>query len=197
MDNKDRLIVAQNCNTATSKVMAALVRVGTFTYEDVRAHWGDLHLIINTNTWSAAAAQAITEAIPGTQVMPTPPPPVGAPPAPPAAASAPPAGQSPRSRTPWIRQDGFETIANAINYERLSGITFGSMDSNFYCNQTVKAEGNLNGRPINSQTYPHAKVKPERNLSGDWAEALLVFADHAIDFDKLPDSFVRPPAYVR
>jgi len=40
-------------------------------------------------------------------------------------------------------------------------------------------------------------VKPARNLGGDWGEALSAFAEHAIDFDKLPDSFVRPPAYVR
>ena len=193
MDNKDRIIVAQNCNSATANVMAALVRAGIFTYEDVRANWADLHIIINGNTWASAATQTVVEAIPGTQVMPTPPPPMAAPPAPPTAGS----GQSTGGKTPWIRQDGFEIIANAINYERMSGITFGSMDSNFYCNQKVKEEGNLNGRPINSKTYPHAKVKPERNLSGDWAQALGGFAEHAIDFDKLPDSFVRPPAYVR
>ena len=191
--DKDRLIVAQNCNSATAQVMAALVNNGIFTYEDVRANWADLHIIINGNTWATAASQAVVDAIPGTQVMPTPPPPMAAPPAPPAAGS----GQSTGGKTPWIRQDGFEIIANAINYERMSGITFGSRDSNFYCNQTVKSEGNLNGRPINSKTYPHAKVKPERNLGGDWGEALSAFAEHAIDFDKLPDSFVRPPAYVR
>ena len=82
MDNKDRLIVAQNCNSATAQVMAALVGNAVFSYEDVRAHWGDLHSIINGNTWATATAQAVVDAIPGTQVMPTPPPPVGAPPAP-------------------------------------------------------------------------------------------------------------------
>jgi hypothetical protein len=49
MDNKDRLIVAQNCNSATAQVMAALVGNAVFSYEDVRAHWGDLHSIINGN----------------------------------------------------------------------------------------------------------------------------------------------------
>jgi hypothetical protein len=191
--DKDSLIVAQNCNSATAQVMAALVSSGAFGYEDVRAHWGDLHAIVNGNTWAAAGAQAVVAAIPGTQVMPTPPPPMATPPVPPTGGS----GQSTGGKTPWVRQDGFETITNAINYERMSGITFGSRDSNFYCNQTVKSEGNLNGRPINSKTYPHAKVKPERNLAGDWGPSLVEYADHAIDFDKLPDSFVRPPAYVR
>ena len=73
MDNKDRLIVAQNCNSATAQVMAALVGNAVFSYEDVRAHWGDLHSIINGNTWATATAQAVVDAIPGTQVMPTPP----------------------------------------------------------------------------------------------------------------------------
>ena len=36
MDNKDRLIVAQNCNSATAQVMAALVNNGIFTYDVVR-----------------------------------------------------------------------------------------------------------------------------------------------------------------
>ena len=87
MDNKDRLIVAQNCNSATAQVMAALVNNGIFTYEDVRANWADLHIIINGNTWATAASQAVVEAMPGTQVMPTPPPPMAAPPAPPTAGS--------------------------------------------------------------------------------------------------------------
>ena len=52
MDNKDRLIVAQNCNSATAQVMAALVNNGIFTYEDVRSNWADLHIIINGNTLS-------------------------------------------------------------------------------------------------------------------------------------------------
>ena len=58
--DKDKLIVAQNCNSATATVMAALVNSGAFTYEDVRANWGDLHQIINENTHAAAGAQMVS-----------------------------------------------------------------------------------------------------------------------------------------
>ncbi|HJO85263.1 MAG TPA: hypothetical protein QF671_06855, partial [Candidatus Thalassarchaeaceae archaeon] len=65
--DKDKLIVAQNCNSATAQVMAALVSAGVFTYEEVRANWSDLHGIVNANTFATAAAQAIAEAMPGVQ----------------------------------------------------------------------------------------------------------------------------------
>ena len=80
--DKDKLIVAQNCNSATAQVMAALVSAGVFTYEEVRANWSDLHGIVNANTFATAAAQAIAEAMPGVQVAPVPPTPPAAPQAP-------------------------------------------------------------------------------------------------------------------
>jgi len=87
--DKDKLIVAQNCNSATAQVMAALVGAGAFSYEDVRANWGDMHNIVNTNTFAAAAAQMVAAAIPGVQVLPTPPLPPAAPQAAPMPPSAP------------------------------------------------------------------------------------------------------------
>ncbi len=111
--------------------------------------------------------------------------------------SAPPV--APRPKSNWIREDAFEIIVGAIEFERLSGITFGSKESNFYCNQSVKSSGQLpNGSAIrNVATYPDAKVKPTDRLEGDWGPTLTAFADFAIDFGKLPSSFTRPPAYVR
>ena len=195
--DKDKLIVAQNCNSATAQVMAALVSAGVFTYEDVRANWADMHGIVNGNTFAAAATQMGAAAIPGGQAIPAPPPPPAAPQAAPTPPSAPPA--APRAKANWIREDAFETIVGAIEFERLSGITFGSKESNFYCNQSVKSSGQLpNGSPIrNVATYPDAKVKPTDRLEGDWGPTLAAFADFAIDFGKLPSSFTRPPAYVR
>ena len=196
--DKDKLIVAQNCNSATAQVMAALVGSGSFSYEDVRANWADLHGIVNANTFAAAAVQMVAAAIPGVQAMPLPPPPPAAPQAAPTPPSAP-AATAPRPKSNWIREDAFETIVNAIEYERLSGITFGSRESNFYCNQGVKAAGQLpNGPPIrNVATYPDAKVKPTDRLEGDWGPTLTEYADYAIDFAKMPSSFTRPTAYVR
>ena len=195
--DKDKLIVAQNCNSATAQVMAALVSAGVFTYEDVRANWADMHGIVNGNTFAAAAAQMVAAAIPGTQVVPLPPPPPAAPQAAPMPPSAPPVASRPKSN--WIREDAFEIIVGAIEFERLSGITFGSKESNFYCNQSVKSSGQLpNGSAIrNVATYPDATVKPTDRLEGDWGPTLTAFADFAIDFGKLPSSFTRPPAYVR
>ena len=60
--DKDKLIVAQNCNSATAQIMAALVGAGSFSYEDVRANWGDMHGIVNANTFTAAAAQMVAAA---------------------------------------------------------------------------------------------------------------------------------------
>jgi|TARA_R110002153_G_scaffold65918_2_gene176311 hypothetical protein len=195
--DKDKLIVAQNCNSATAQVMAALVGAGSFSYEDVRANWGDLHGIVNANTFTAAAAQMVAAAMPGAQVLPTPPMPPAAPQAAPMPPSAPPVSTRPKSN--WIREDAFDSIVGAVEYERLSGITFGSKESNFYCNQSVKAAGQLpNGSAIrNVATYPDAKVKPSDRLEGDWGPTLLEYADYAIDFAKMPSSFTRPPAYVR
>ena len=195
--DKDKLIVAQNCNSATAQVMAALVSAGVFTYEDVRANWADMHGIVNGNTFAAAATQMVAAAIPGVQAIPTPPPPPAAPQAAPMPPSAPPV--APRPKSNWIREDAFEIIVGAIEFERLSGITFGSKESNFYCNQSVKSSGQLpNGSAIrNVATYPDAKVKPTDRLEGDWGPTLTAFADFAIDFGKLPSSFTRPPAYVR
>ncbi len=195
--DKDKLIVAQNCNSATAQVMAALVGSGSFSYEDVRANWADLHGIVNANTFAAAAVQVVAAAIPGVQATPLPPPPPAAPQAAPTPPSAPPA--APRPKSNWIREDAFEIIVGAIEFERLSGITFGSKESNFYCNQSVKSSGQLpNGSAIrNVATYPDAKVKPTDRLEGDWGPTLTAFADFAIDFGKLPSSFTRPPAYVR
>jgi len=196
--DKDKLIVAQNCNSATAQVMAALVRAGSFSYEDVRANWADLHGIVNANTFTAAAVQVVAEAIPGTQGVALPPPPPAAPQTAPMPPSAP-AATAPRAKAPWIREEAFEIIVNAIEYERLSGITFGSTESNFYCNQSVKAAGELpNGSKIrNVSTYPDAKVKPTDRLEGDWGPTLTEYADHAIDFAKMPSTFTRPTAYVR
>jgi hypothetical protein len=80
----------------------------------------------------------------------------------------------------------------------MSGITFGSKDSNFFCNQAVKQAGKLpNGTVLkNPKTYPHSKVKRADYLKGDWAEALAQYAEFAIDFDALPASFTRPAMYV-
>ena len=122
--DKDKLIVAQNCNSATAQVMAALVSAGVFTYEDVRANWADMHGIVNGNTFAAAATQMVAAAMPGGQAIPTPPPPPAAPQAAPTPPSAPPA--APRAKSNWIREDAFETIVGAIEFERLSGITFGA-----------------------------------------------------------------------
>jgi hypothetical protein len=194
--DKDKLIVAQNCNSATAQVMAALVSAGVFTYEDVRANWADMHGIVNGNTFAAVATQMVAAAIPGVQAIPSPPPLPAAPQAAPTPPSAPPAASRPKSN--WIREDAFETIVGAIEFERLSGITFGSGDSNFYCNQSSKAVGEVNGRKIaNVATYPDAKVKPAERLNGDWGPTLQEYAGYAIDFGKLPSSFTRPPAYVR
>jgi len=193
--DKDKLIVAQNCNSATAQVMAALVSAGVFTYEDVRANWSDLHGIVNANTFATAAAQAIAEAMPGVQAVPVPPTPPAAPQAPSQGGSA---ASGTRPKSPWIREDAFDYVTQAIEYERLSGITFGSMDSNFYCNQSAKSAGEVNGRKItNVATYPDAKVKPVERLGGEWGTHLNRYAGYAIDFDKLPSSFTRPPAYVR
>ncbi len=196
--DKDKLIVAQNCNSATAQIMAALVGSGSFSYEDVRANWGDMHGIVNANTFAAVATQMVAAAIPGAQVLPTPPPPPAAPQAAPTPPSPPSAAPS-RPKSSWIREDAFDSIVGAVEFERLSGITFGSKESNFYCNQSVKASGHLpNGTAIrNVATYPDAKVKPADRLEGDWGPTLAEYADHAIDFGKLPSSFTRPPAYVR
>ena len=174
-----------------------LVGAGSFSYEDVRANWGDMHGIVNANTFTAAAAQMVAAAMPGAQVLPTPPMPPAAPQAAPMPPSAPPVSTRPKSS--WIREDAFDSIVGAVEYERLSGITFGSKESNFYCNQSVKAAGQLpNGSAIrNVATYPDAKVKPSDRLEGDWGPTLLEYADYAIDFAKMPSSFTRPPAYVR
>ena len=203
MDNKDRLIVAQNCNSATAQVMAALVGAGAFSYEDVRSHWADLHQIVNSNTFDAAATQALVEAMPGTQVAQTPPPPPAAPQAPPTALSAPPVAAPPpapagRGRLPWIREAEFPHIMGAIEHERGNGITFGSMDSNFYCNRSAKQAGQLpDGTVIkNVDTYADAKVKPAARLDGEWGPTLEQYAGYAIDFSNLPSSFTRPPIYV-
>ena len=194
--DKDKLIVAQNCNSATAQVMAALVEAGVFTYEDVRANWADMHGIVNENTFAAVATQIVAQAIPGVQAAPTPPTPPAAPQAAPTPPSAPSSGARPKSN--WIREDAFDTVTNAIEYERLSGITFGSGDSNFYCNQSAKSVGEVNGRKItNVATYPDAKVKPADRLNGEWGPSLVEYAGYAIDFGKLPSSFTRPPAYVR
>ena len=194
--DKDKLIVAQNCNSATAQVMAALVSAGVFTYEDVRANWADMHGIVNENTFAAVATQIVAQAIPGVQAAPTPPTPPAAPQAAPTPPSAPSSGARPKSN--WIREDAFDTVTNAIEYERLSGITFGSGDSNFYCNQSAKSVGEVNGRKItNVATYPDAKVKPADRLNGEWGPSLVEYAGYAIDFGKLPSSFTRPPAYVR
>tara|TARA_Y100000593_G_scaffold31945_2_gene62950 strand:- start:2256 stop:2843 length:588 start_codon:yes stop_codon:yes gene_type:complete len=194
--DKDKLIVAQNCNSATAQVMAALVESGSFSYEDVRANWADMHGIVNENTFAAVATQIVAQAIPGVQAAPTPPTPPAAPQAAPTPPSAPSSGARPKSN--WIREDAFDTVTNAIEYERLSGITFGSGDSNFYCNQSAKSVGEVNGRKItNVATYPDAKVKPADRLNGEWGPSLVEYAGYAIDFGKLPSSFTRPPAYVR
>jgi hypothetical protein len=194
--DKDKLIVAQNCNSATAQVMAALVGAGVFAYEDVRANWADMHGIVNENTFAAVATQIVAQAIPGVQAAPTPPTPPAAPQAAPTPPSAPSSGARPKSN--WIREDAFDTVTNAIEYERLSGITFGSGDSNFYCNQSAKSVGEVNGRKItNVATYPDAKVKPADRLNGEWGPSLVEYAGYAIDFGKLPSSFTRPPAYVR
>ena len=50
--DKDKLIAAENCNSATAQIMAALVTAGSFSYEDVRANWGDMHGIVNANTYA-------------------------------------------------------------------------------------------------------------------------------------------------
>ena len=203
MDNKDRLIVAQNCNSATAQVMAALVGAGAFSYEDVRSHWADLHQIVNSNTFDAAATQAVVQAMPGTQVAHTPPPPPAAPQAPPTALSAPPVAAPPpapagRGRLPWVREAEFPHIMGAIEHERGNGITFGSMDSNFYCNRSAKQAGQLpDGTVIkNVDTYADAKVKPAARLDGEWGPTLEQYAGYAIDFSNLPSSFTRPPVYV-
>ncbi len=157
-----------------------------------------MHNIVNTNTFAAAAAQMVAAAIPGVQVLPTPPLPPAAPQAAPMPPSAP-AAATPRPKSNWIREDAFASIVGAVEYERLSGITFGSKESNFYCNQSVKASGQLpNGSPIrNVATYPDAKVKPVDRLEGEWGPTLVEYADYAIDFAKMPSSFTRPPAYMR
>jgi hypothetical protein len=203
MDEKDRIIAAENCNTSVSNVMAALIRAGAFSYEDVRAHWADFHSIIYSNTFDAAAAQAVVQAMPGTQVAHTAPPPPAAPQGAPTGLSAPPTAAPPaapprRNKLPWVREAEFPHIMGAIEYERGNGITFGSTQSNFYCNRSAKEAGHLpDGRPINVETYADAKVKPERLLDGEWGSALTPYADFAIDFSNLPSSFTRPPVYVR
>jgi len=193
--DKDKLIVAQNCNSATATVMAALVNAGAFTYEDVRANWGDLHQIINENTHAAAGAQMVAQAFPETQTLSTPPPA----PAAPQTASTSPSAPASKGKGGWIREDAFETITGAIEFERMSGITFGSGESNFFCNQVSKETGQLpNGTVLkNPKSYPHAKVKRADYLKGDWAQALAQYAEHAIDFDSLPASFTRPAKYVK
>jgi len=193
--SKDNLIVAQNSNTATAHIIAACISSGAMTYEQARASWTDMHSIVYGNTLTAAATQTVAAVIPGVQAMPTPPPPPAPPQAAPVAPSAPASG----GRGGWIREDAFATITNAIEFERQSGITFGSTQSNFYCNQTVKASGYFpNGNAVkNVATYPDAKVKPSGLLGGDWGPSLQEYADHAIDFGKLPSSFTRPPVYVK
>jgi len=184
--DKENIIVSQNSNSATATVMAALVNANIFSYEDVRANWADLHQIVFSNTLATAGAQSVVAAFPDTQVTPAPVAPAAAPQAAPAARST--------GKGQWVRAENAPIVANAIIAESMNGVVFGSQDSDFYCNQKVKQEGNLNGKPINSKTYPHAKVKPATWLKN---QDLVSVAEHAIDFDKLPDSFVRPPAYVR
>ena len=167
----------------------------------MRANWGDLHGIVNANTFTAAAAQMVAAAMPGAQVLPVPPPmPPAAPQAAPMPPSAPLSGSIP-TQSP-IGLGRMLSTASLVPSSTSASVVSRSVQRNRTSTATrvSKQSGQLpNGSAIrNVATYPDAKVKPSDRLEGDWGPTLAgVRRSTPSTLLRLPSSFTRPPAYVR